>query len=211
MNNHKFELLLRIQTLVSGDLLTCLLGWCDCLICLGPSLTSNSKRGWGEDTFTQKKDLDLTLQGGAQEASLFYTSFIIRKHLLKHWPVLRQKYFVISKSLMFEEEFLKCFFADIDECTEQPSVCGSHAICNNHPGTFRCECVEGYQFSDQGTCVGKFPRWLVKTFVPMLCDGPNANTGCCCRWWPWPGCKDPHVATGRGIYKDESDWAQSSS
>nr|XP_051676330.1 nidogen-1 [Oryctolagus cuniculus] len=43
--------------------------------------------------------------------------------------------------------------SDIDECVEQPSVCGSHALCNNHPGTFRCECVEGYQFSDQGTCV----------------------------------------------------------
>uniref|UniRef100_A0A8C0PV30 Nidogen 1 n=1 Tax=Canis lupus familiaris TaxID=9615 RepID=A0A8C0PV30_CANLF len=42
---------------------------------------------------------------------------------------------------------------DIDECSEQPSVCGSHAICNNHPGTFRCECVEGYQFSEEGTCV----------------------------------------------------------
>uniref|UniRef100_A0A8C9UKP6 Nidogen 1 n=1 Tax=Spermophilus dauricus TaxID=99837 RepID=A0A8C9UKP6_SPEDA len=41
----------------------------------------------------------------------------------------------------------------IDECSEQPSVCGSHAICNNHPGTFRCECVEGYRFSDGGTCV----------------------------------------------------------
>ncbi|XP_058165485.1 nidogen-1 [Dasypus novemcinctus] len=43
--------------------------------------------------------------------------------------------------------------ADIDECVEQPSVCGSHAHCNNHPGTFRCECVEGYRFSDEGTCV----------------------------------------------------------
>ncbi|XP_006895439.1 PREDICTED: nidogen-1 [Elephantulus edwardii] len=42
---------------------------------------------------------------------------------------------------------------DIDECLEQPSVCGSHALCNNHPGTFRCECVEGYQFSNEGTCV----------------------------------------------------------
>ncbi|XP_069846721.1 nidogen-1 [Dipodomys merriami] len=42
---------------------------------------------------------------------------------------------------------------DIDECKEQPSVCGSHQICNNLPGTFRCECVEGYSFSDRGTCV----------------------------------------------------------
>ncbi|EPY73940.1 nidogen-1 [Camelus ferus] len=42
---------------------------------------------------------------------------------------------------------------DIDECSEQPSACGSHAICNNHPGTFRCECAEGFRFSEEGACV----------------------------------------------------------
>ncbi|KAE8280427.1 Nidogen-1 [Larimichthys crocea] len=43
---------------------------------------------------------------------------------------------------------------DIDECRENPQICGSHAICNNQPGTFRCECDDGYQFSSDGqTCV----------------------------------------------------------
>ncbi|XP_028983347.1 nidogen-1 [Betta splendens] len=43
---------------------------------------------------------------------------------------------------------------DIDECRENPQTCGFHAICNNQPGTFRCECEEGYQFSSDGrTCV----------------------------------------------------------
>ncbi|XP_033000218.1 nidogen-1 isoform X2 [Lacerta agilis] len=43
---------------------------------------------------------------------------------------------------------------DIDECQEQPKVCGDNADCNNQPGTFRCECLEGYQFSADGrTCV----------------------------------------------------------
>ncbi|XP_071390603.1 nidogen-1 [Centroberyx affinis] len=43
---------------------------------------------------------------------------------------------------------------DIDECRETPQTCGSHAICNNQPGTFRCECVDGYQFASDGqTCV----------------------------------------------------------
>ncbi|XP_076600052.1 nidogen-1 [Chaetodon auriga] len=42
---------------------------------------------------------------------------------------------------------------DIDECGENPQICGSHAICNNQPGTFRCECEDGYQFADDGqTC-----------------------------------------------------------
>ncbi|KAM9344791.1 nidogen-1 [Symphorus nematophorus] len=43
---------------------------------------------------------------------------------------------------------------DIDECREDPQICGSHAICNNQPGTFRCECEDGYQFGGDGqTCV----------------------------------------------------------
>ncbi|XP_060895366.1 nidogen-1 [Labrus mixtus] len=42
---------------------------------------------------------------------------------------------------------------DIDECGENPQICGSHAICNNQPGTFRCECEDGYQFGSDGqTC-----------------------------------------------------------
>uniref|UniRef100_A0A8C5GLW2 Nidogen 1a n=1 Tax=Gouania willdenowi TaxID=441366 RepID=A0A8C5GLW2_GOUWI len=43
---------------------------------------------------------------------------------------------------------------DIDECTENPQICSLHAICNNQPGTFRCECEDGYLFANDGqTCV----------------------------------------------------------
>ncbi|XP_053567076.1 nidogen-1 [Bombina bombina] len=43
---------------------------------------------------------------------------------------------------------------DVDECQEQQNICGSNSICNNQPGTFRCECLEGYQFLEDGrTCV----------------------------------------------------------
>ncbi|XP_076020776.1 nidogen-1 isoform X1 [Genypterus blacodes] len=43
---------------------------------------------------------------------------------------------------------------DIDECRETPQTCGLHAICNNQPGTFRCECLDGYQFASDGqTCI----------------------------------------------------------
>ncbi|XP_071337229.1 nidogen-1 [Trachinotus anak] len=43
---------------------------------------------------------------------------------------------------------------DIDECREDPQICGFHAICNNQPGTFRCECEDGYQFDTDGqTCI----------------------------------------------------------
>lgn len=43
---------------------------------------------------------------------------------------------------------------DIDECRENTQICGSHAICNNQPGTFRCECEDGYRFGTDGqTCI----------------------------------------------------------
>ncbi|XP_051503782.1 nidogen-1 isoform X1 [Myxocyprinus asiaticus] len=43
---------------------------------------------------------------------------------------------------------------DIDECRETPQICGPNAICNNQPGTFRCECQDGFQFASDGhTCV----------------------------------------------------------
>ncbi|KAI3352670.1 hypothetical protein L3Q82_020124 [Scortum barcoo] len=43
---------------------------------------------------------------------------------------------------------------DVDECRETPHVCGSNAVCNNHPGTFRCECSTGFMFASDGkTCI----------------------------------------------------------
>ncbi|KAJ7987342.1 hypothetical protein DPEC_G00325490 [Dallia pectoralis] len=42
---------------------------------------------------------------------------------------------------------------DIDECLGGARVCGPHSICNNQPGTFRCECDSGYHFASDGhTC-----------------------------------------------------------
>ncbi|XP_029449963.1 nidogen-1 isoform X2 [Rhinatrema bivittatum] len=53
----------------------------------------------------------------------------------------------------FRGNGITCF--DVDECREQPAICGDHATCNNQPGTFRCECFDGYQFSEDGrTCIG---------------------------------------------------------
>uniref|UniRef100_A0A4W6DHN7 Nidogen 1 n=1 Tax=Lates calcarifer TaxID=8187 RepID=A0A4W6DHN7_LATCA len=42
----------------------------------------------------------------------------------------------------------------IDECRENPRVCGSNAVCTNLPGTFRCECLNGFVFASDGrTCI----------------------------------------------------------
>ncbi|KAF0027291.1 hypothetical protein F2P81_020032 [Scophthalmus maximus] len=54
----------------------------------------------------------------------------------------------------FNGEGRTCY--DIDECRGDPQICGFHAICNNQPGTFRCECEDGYQFDSDGhTCIGR--------------------------------------------------------
>uniref|UniRef100_A0A9J7XID7 Nidogen 1b n=1 Tax=Cyprinus carpio carpio TaxID=630221 RepID=A0A9J7XID7_CYPCA len=43
---------------------------------------------------------------------------------------------------------------DVDECSESPQICGPFSVCSNQPGSFRCECVEGFTFAGDGrTCV----------------------------------------------------------
>uniref|UniRef100_A0A8B9IP37 Nidogen 1 n=1 Tax=Anser cygnoides TaxID=8845 RepID=A0A8B9IP37_ANSCY len=60
--------------------------------------------------------------------------------------------FFCECSIGFRGDGNVCY--DVDECSEQPAVCGSNAVCNNQPGTYRCECVDGYQFAADGqTCV----------------------------------------------------------
>ena len=34
-----------------------------------------------------------------------------------------------------------CFFADVDECDKNP--CHNNGTCENFPGGFRCDCLDG--------------------------------------------------------------------
>ena len=44
-------------------------------------------------------------------------------------------------------------FLDIDECAVDNGGCGQ--ICVNKPGSFECQCKEGYALTDDGkTCNG---------------------------------------------------------
>lgn len=51
---------------------------------------------------------------------------------------------------------LKTYPLDIDECRISPDLCGS-GICVNTPGSFECECFEGYEsgFMMMKNCMGK--------------------------------------------------------
>ncbi|MFT7807036.1 nidogen-1 [Arapaima gigas] len=61
-------------------------------------------------------------------------------------------HFICECTAGFTGDGRTCY--DIDECRELPQICGLHAICNNQPGTFRCECVDGFQFGSDGqTCI----------------------------------------------------------
>ena len=43
--------------------------------------------------------------------------------------------------------------ADIDECSETPSICGANAVCNNTVGSYECSCAVGFE-DQSGSCVG---------------------------------------------------------
>lgn len=54
-------------------------------------------------------------------------------------------------------------FADNNECTAQPSLCGAKGQCLNTPGSYNCECQKGFSLDSSGVnCEGGSgaPRWL---------------------------------------------------
>ncbi|XP_055366983.1 adhesion G protein-coupled receptor E2-like [Betta splendens] len=60
---------------------------------------------------------------------------------------------------------------DIDECTQQPGICGAQALCDNEPGTFCCYCPSQFYPSTGvawvlGTTVCKNLNTLVQNTVP---------------------------------------------
>lgn len=65
--------------------------------------------------------------------------------------------------------------ADIDECRISPDLCGS-GVCVNTPGSFECECFEGYEsgFMMMKNCMGKLGRTLLLPRTPASC-----RLGCC--------------------------------
>lgn len=71
--------------------------------------------------------------------------------------------------LYFSFFFLKSG-ADIDECRISPDLCGS-GICVNTPGSFECECFEGYEsgFMMMKNCMGKRGQTLLAGLEPDNC------------------------------------------
>lgn len=54
-----------------------------------------------------------------------------------------------------------CLFADEDECQRLPSPCIGNAQCLNMPGSFTCDCPDGYRIRPDGRrCEGYQLGWL---------------------------------------------------
>ena len=46
-------------------------------------------------------------------------------------------------------------FSDLDECQDDPDLCGAYAECVNFDGFFDCQCFPGFQQLADGYCQGK--------------------------------------------------------
>lgn len=44
---------------------------------------------------------------------------------------------------------------DVDECAENPDVCGRGQVCGNTNGSYSCDCLAGYAKNADGVCSGK--------------------------------------------------------
>lgn len=67
------------------------------------------------------------------------------------------------------------FFADIDECTSDPSPCNENADCTNSDGSYSCTCKQG--FTGNGTvcngmrgCSGQNISFYIIPAVICLCQ-----------------------------------------
>ena len=58
------------------------------------------------------------------------------------------KYFCFSCSLIL-------FLSDIDECGEDPNLCGENSVCVNIIGRYLCMCVKGFDRVED-SCQGSY-------------------------------------------------------
>lgn len=41
-----------------------------------------------------------------------------------------------------------CILTDVDECVEDPTICGPNSNCTNSIGSYSCVCVSGYRLDN---------------------------------------------------------------
>ena len=87
--------------------------------------------------------------------TLLYPSFM-------EWTVfVAHTYINAAVSALFSQllKDIYCFvfkfssFVDVDECTQ--GVCHESAICENYPGSYSCNCLDGFFKANNSQCIGK--------------------------------------------------------
>jgi hypothetical protein len=81
---------------------------------------------------------------------------------------------------------------DEDECSEEPPVCQEFADCINTPGSFNCNCSDGYELDEENEeCIliveeeaRMCPAWLPDSWPDAVWWGFGANQHLLCWiWW----------------------------
>ncbi|XP_063040721.1 nidogen-2 isoform X2 [Engraulis encrasicolus] len=71
---------------------------------------------------------------------------------------------------------------DINECSEQPSPCGVHSVCENLQGSHRCRCQPGYEFGFDGrTCIDMDECRSTPCHGQASCSNTLGSFQCRCR------------------------------
>ena len=86
-----------------------------------------------------------------------------------------------GQSLWFStyQHLFKSSFPDIDECATNTSRCSQK--CNNTDGSFRCDCDEGYELSDdQRTCTDINECLMDAHDCQQLCMNTDGGFRCEC-------------------------------
>ena len=71
---------------------------------------------------------------------------------------------IVYRDSVQSKAFVKVFvvvlhrFSDVDECSTSPCGHNEGVVCVNEPGTYRCQCREG--FDPLNECTGKIPSHL---------------------------------------------------
>ena len=78
-------------------------------------------------------------------------------------------------------EVFNTFVTDIDECTDNNGGCSQ--ICTNFPGSFECECHDGYHFLENSTshCTGmilNYIKYVINRTISDTNECLNNNGGC---------------------------------
>ena len=72
---------------------------------------------------------------------------------------------------------------DIDECEDNPDICGENSSCENEIGSFKCVCDSGYSMSDIGVCVNinECTAKIALCSVMATCQDTLGSYQCTCQ------------------------------